>query len=300
MEAPIARQLVRRGRLPHRLLQRSVDELSGRRAVLHRLGARRLQGAARRRSKSAFQAEVQGFVGQEATHRRLACRSTTRTSEQRGLVNAVGAARARTARADGRASTCGTALGDHGGERALHGDPRRLDAAQSRACSASAISRLRTLWLWHSAEESEHKSTAFDLYQRAGRQRAVADDAGSAGSRRLFVIDTLRQTFDNLRRDGALLQVAHLDRGRDFLFGKQGLVRHTFAPWREYFRAGFHPEQQDGAASRRLAPTKNRSKTNTRPSAPRRRAGAGRSPSATARATAAERPASKQQERRRG
>jgi predicted metal-dependent hydrolase len=28
--------------------------------------------------------------------------------------------------------------------------------------------RLATLWLWHSAEESEHKSTAFDLYQALG------------------------------------------------------------------------------------------------------------------------------------
>ena len=28
--------------------------------------------------------------------------------------------------------------------------------------------RLKTLWLWHSAEESEHKSTAFDLYKALG------------------------------------------------------------------------------------------------------------------------------------
>mgnify|MGYP006355989923 CR=1 FL=1 len=28
--------------------------------------------------------------------------------------------------------------------------------------------RLQTLWLWHSAEESEHKSTAFDLYKALG------------------------------------------------------------------------------------------------------------------------------------
>ena len=38
--------LVRRRCLPHGAVQRALDELSGRRAVLHRLGAQRLQGVA--------------------------------------------------------------------------------------------------------------------------------------------------------------------------------------------------------------------------------------------------------------
>ena len=32
--------------------------------------------------------------------------------------------------------------------------------------------RLQTLWLWHAAEESEHRSTAFDLYQALGGNHA--------------------------------------------------------------------------------------------------------------------------------
>ena len=31
-----------------------------------------------------------------------------------------------------------------------------------------AEKRLQTLWLWHSAEESEHRSTAFDIYKAMG------------------------------------------------------------------------------------------------------------------------------------
>ena len=37
--------------------------------------------------------------------------------------------------------------------------PQALDGAEPR---------LRTMWLWHSAEESEHRSTAFDVYRALG------------------------------------------------------------------------------------------------------------------------------------
>jgi len=41
--------------------------------------------------------------------------------------------------------------------------------------------RLKTLWLWHSAEESEHKSTAFNLYKALGGndQWSVPDRGGA-------------------------------------------------------------------------------------------------------------------------
>ena len=80
-------------------------------------------------------------------------------------------------------------------------------------------SGLATLWLWHSAEESEHKSTAFDLYQaldgshewRLTWFRRVTT---------IFLGDTLRQTVNNLRRDGTLWQVEHLEKRR-LLFVRQ-------------------------------------------------------------------------------
>ncbi|HEX2544042.1 MAG TPA: metal-dependent hydrolase, partial [Ramlibacter sp.] len=34
-----------------------------------------------------------------------------------------------------------------------------------------------------------------------------------------------------------------------YLFGKRGLVRQTYRPWKAYFRRDFHPNQQDSAAS---------------------------------------------------
>ena len=61
--------------------------------------------------------------------------------------------------------------------------------------------RLKNLWLWHSAEEAEHKCTAFDLYQALGGSHTWR----VKWMRRVtvfFLTDALRQTALNLHRDG--------------------------------------------------------------------------------------------------
>lgn len=69
----------------------------------------------------------------------------------------------------------------------------------------------------------------------------------------LFLMETLRQTVKNLHRDGTLWKWSTWKSAASYLFGKCGLVRETYAPWREYFRRDFHPEQQgSGAAARWL------------------------------------------------
>jgi predicted metal-dependent hydrolase len=108
--------------------------------------------------------------------------------------------------------------------------------------------RLKTLWLWHSAEESEHRNTAFDLYQALGGSHAWR----VTWMRRIttvFLIDTLRQTFNNLRRDGTLWKWSTWKSGASYLFGNRGLVRQTYKPWRDYFRRDFHPNDHDASAS---------------------------------------------------
>ena len=110
--------------------------------------------------------------------------------------------------------------------------------------------RLRTLWLWHGAEESEHKSTAFDLYKALGGNERWR----LTWFRRVtftFVVDTLRQTVNNLYREGSLWKWSTWKGAGSFLFGPLGLVRQTAAPWREYRQHDFHPRQQDSSASLR-------------------------------------------------
>jgi predicted metal-dependent hydrolase len=99
------------------------------------------------------------------------------------------------------------------------------------------------MWLWHSAEESEHKNTAFDVYAALGGNH----EWRVKWFRRVTVIflsDTLRQTVNNLSHDGTLWKWSTWKSAASFLFGRRGLVRQTFRPWRAYLRKDFHPEQQ--------------------------------------------------------
>lgn len=198
-------------------------------------------------SQERFRAEVQGFVGQEATHRRLHGLYNAQL-EKRGLVNAwAPRAQARMkllAGLDPRHALGITAANEHFtaifADFLLH-NPDLLGERDPR---------LATLWLWHSAEESEHKCTAFDLYQALGGSH----EWRVKWMRRVtffFLADTLRQTFDNLRREGALWKWSTWRSGWTFLFGRRGLVTLTYRPWHEYFRRDFHPRQQDSGASAR-------------------------------------------------
>ena len=194
-----------------------------------------------------FRAEVQGFVGQEATHRRLHSLYNAHL-QKLGLVNAwEGRARKRLVQMKGlhaRHWLGITAANEHFtailADFMLH-NPDLLGEQDPR---------LVTLWLWHSAEESEHKSTAFDLYQALGGSH----EWRVKWMRRVtffFLLDTLLQTVNNLHRDGTLWQWNTWKSGWSYLFGRRGLVTLTYRPWREYFRRDFHPSQQDATASRR-------------------------------------------------
>ena len=203
-----------------------------------RAGVKRLPDAER----DGFEREAQGFVGQEATHRRIHALFNAQLARQ-GHVNAWEARILRRLRrlqgADPRHAVAITAATEHFtailAEHLLT-HPQWLDGAEPR---------LRTLWLWHAAEESEHRSTAFDLY------RAMGGD--ERRRRRWFVIvswhlatDLLRQTVRNLAHDGALWRASSWRSAAAFLFGRGGLVRHTFRPWLAYGSARFHPRQQGG------------------------------------------------------
>jgi uncharacterized protein len=104
--------------------------------------------------------------------------------------------------------------------------------------------------MWHSAEEAEHKNTAFDLYQALGGNHAWR----VRWMRRvtlIFLSDTLRQTVHNLRRDGTLWRWSTWRSGWRHLLGKGGLLRTSAHPWLAYFKPDFHPSQQDSMLSHR-------------------------------------------------
>lgn len=197
--------------------------------------------------RAHFDAEARGFIGQEATHRRIHALFNQHLQRQ-GLVNAW----------ETRAQARNQAL--------IGADPRHPLAITAATEHFTAIfaqwlleqpqllgrteARLKTMWLWHCAEEAEHKSTAFDLYRATGgsEQWRITWFRRITG---IFLGDLARQTLLNLRRDKTLWKPATWASAARQLLHRQGLVRQLYRPWRAYFAADFHPSQQSPEASQR-------------------------------------------------
>lgn len=198
-------------------------------------------------AQARFREQVQGFVGQEATHRRLHALFNGHL-ERQGLVNAwVDRSREQLkifASADPRHGLGATAANEH--LTAIFAEwllthPHLIEGAPER---------LRTLWMWHSAEEAEHKSVAFDLYLACGGNH----DWRVKWFRRItlvFFADALRQTVENLRREGQLWRWSTLRGAWRLLLGRDGLLRHIARPWLAYLRRDFHPDQLGSDVSAR-------------------------------------------------
>jgi predicted metal-dependent hydrolase len=195
--------------------------------------------------QARFAAEVQGFVGQEATHRRIHALFNGHL-ERLGFRNEIEQRALRRLKAnahrDVRIHVAATAATEH--FTAIFADwmlhhPEALEGAEPR---------LKTLWLWHSAEESEHRNTAFDIYQamsgnhlwriRIFRYITVT-----------FLSDVLRQTVRNLWHDGSLFKLSTWRSGAKLLFARDGMIRSNYGLWRDYLSPQFHPSQHEAPLS---------------------------------------------------
>ena len=196
-------------------------------------------------ARRSFDAEVRAFIGQEATHRRVHTLFNEHLQAQ-GFSN----------RWEPRIRRRQAALADMGPRNwlAVTAATEHLTALFSEHLMAhpellaGAEPRLAQLWLWHSAEESEHRSTAFDLYRALGgneawRLRIFRVVTGH------FLLDLARQTVSNLWHDGSLFRPSTWASGWRTLFGSRGLISGSWAGWKRYDRADFHPSQGDGAAA---------------------------------------------------
>lgn len=191
--------------------------------------------------REQFAREVQGFVAQEATHRRIHAlfNGHLDTLGYNNVLERRAAKRMRdNAHHDVRIHVGATAATEH--LTAMFADwmfrhPEALQGAEPR---------LQTLWLWHAAEEAEHCSTAFDVFK--------ALDGTEQWRLRLlryititFALDMTRQTIRNLWHDGALFHWSTWKSAAQLLFSKDGMVRGNAAAWRAYKSPTFHPRQQD-------------------------------------------------------
>lgn len=193
--------------------------------------------------QARFADEVQAFIGQEATHRHVHNRFNAHLAEQ-GLVNSwqarIESRRSEVESIDVRNWVAVTAATEH-----LTAVFSEFMLSHPQVLAAAPM-RLQELWMWHSAEESEHRSTAFNLYHalggahpwRVGIFRMVL---------RLFLLDLARQTLRNLWSDGSWWRPATWVDGWRLLYGREGFMSFSQARWRLYEREDFHPEQGDGS-----------------------------------------------------
>lgn len=192
-----------------------------------------------------YAAEVQGFVGQEATHRRIHFLFNGHL-ETLGLSNEIERRALRRLKAnahlDARNHVAATAATEHFTALFANWILRHPEALEG------AAPHLKTLWLWHSAEESEHCSTAFDIYQAISGHHGWRIRVFRYISV-VFLTDVLRQTVRNLWHDGSLFNWSTWRSGAKLLFARDGMFRGNYALWRDYLSPGFHPRQHDTALS---------------------------------------------------
>ena len=212
-----------------------------------REGAKHLGDSA---EHQALRETVRGFIGQEATHRHLHGLYNAHLEKQ-GLINHWGPRAARRLeigrRKMFRTSDKGylhelaiTAAYEH--FTALFGDLTLENIDQAGDWFAQAEEPLQTLWRWHAAEESEHKSVAFDLYVALGGNHTWRMRWFNYVLMQ-FTLDTLRQTINNLWHDRTLHKPSTWVSAARFLFGRHGLVRRIAQPLWAYRRADFHPTE---------------------------------------------------------
>lgn len=191
--------------------------------------------------------QIQGFIGQEATHRRIHALFNGQLDAQ-GHHNAWAERAVRRLKRleglDARHWVAATAATEH--ITAIFAEwmlahPECLDGAEPR---------LRTLWTWHAAEEAEHRSIAFDLYLALGGNEVWRHRFMRIVTLH-FLSDVFRQTIRNLWHDGELFRPRTWRSGWQLLFARGGLLRSIYRPWKRYFEPGFHPSQQDASAAER-------------------------------------------------
>jgi uncharacterized protein len=114
-------------------------------------------------------------------------------------------------------------------------DPRILEGAHPT---------MQALWRWHAAEELEHKSVAFDVYQKAGGyygERIVVMLLATLG----FWLKAIEHQIVMMKDDGLLFSVKEWFALAKFMFVQPGGMLALFWEWCSYFRPGFHPTDLD-------------------------------------------------------
>ncbi|PIT74376.1 metal-dependent hydrolase [Limnohabitans sp. B9-3] len=207
-------------------------------------------------ANAALRETAKGFIGQEATHRHLHALYNAHLLKQ-GFQNAWelrAAKRIAKAHQDFFSKSdkpylhmlAVTAAFEH--YTAIFGDLSLEDLDGPGDMFAHAEEPLKTLWRWHAAEESEHKTVAFDLYQSLGGNHTWRLRWFTYVSIQ-FTLDIIRQTINNLWHDKTLHKPSTWWSALKFTVGPHGLVWRVAKPLLAYRRKDFHPNDVGSATA---------------------------------------------------
>ncbi|MEH3157765.1 MAG: metal-dependent hydrolase [Sphingomonas taxi] len=195
-------------------------------------------------------AEINAFIKQEVMHTREHVAFNRHVVDQgydvRRLDKDVDDALALTKGRPPIASLASTTALEHFTAMLAHeliADPRHLAGGEEQA---------RALWLWHAAEEIEHKGVAYDTWLHATRdwprlKRWWVKTLVMLITTWRFFTGRTRGMLELLRQDG-LSGPRVWARLAWYAFGNPGMARKVAGVWAAYFLPGFHPWRHDDRA----------------------------------------------------
>jgi len=195
-------------------------------------------------------AEINAFIKQEVIHTREHVAFNRHVADQgydtTPLDRDVDAALALTKDRPPIASLAATSALEHFTAMLAHeliANPKHLAGGDEQA---------RALWLWHAAEEIEHKGVAYDTWLHATRdwgrwQRWKVKSLVMLITTQRFVKGRARGMTELLRQDGITGPRAWA-RMAWYAFGNPGMARKVAGVWAAYFMPGFHPWKHDDRA----------------------------------------------------
>ena len=98
--------------------------------------------------------------------------------------------------------------------------------------------------MWHALEENEHKTVAYDVYEKVSGNYAIRAGAMIPTTVIFFAVLAAFQAR-MLASDGRLLNVKNNWNGIKFLFGRKGLFTKLAPQYLDFFKRDFPPSQHD-------------------------------------------------------
>ena len=197
------------------------------------------------KQRESFESEIKGFIGQEAMH------SIIHKNFNQNLLNLgyknlyekdLKQEVSRIVHRDLKTHLAATAAIEHIAAMCsmwLLNNQWVLDGAEDK---------FKTMWLWHCAEETEHRNVGFDVFKMTGGTEKIRILTYLLISIIMFKNLTM-QTIHNLHHDKSLFKLSTWKTGYKIMLSKNGLVRFVFKHWLKYFSSKFHPSQLDGLVS---------------------------------------------------